>query len=93
MDRNPDRGHDDPEYDAWVRERKSARQQMSRLSPRETEVANLVSHGLYNKNIAAELAVSSKTVEKHRSNAKKKAWRRNDGRTHSNRSTRQPQHR
>jgi DNA-binding NarL/FixJ family response regulator len=37
-----------------------------RLSPREVEVLQLIAEGLANKQIAAELGISIKTVEKHR---------------------------
>lgn len=37
-----------------------------RLTPREAEVLQLVAEGLANKQIAAELHISIKTVEKHR---------------------------
>jgi DNA-binding NarL/FixJ family response regulator len=36
------------------------------LSPREAEVLQLIAEGLANKQIAAELSISIKTVEKHR---------------------------
>ncbi len=39
-----------------------------RLSPRELEVLQLVAEGAANKQIAAELGISIKTVEKHRHN-------------------------
>ncbi|MET0261581.1 MAG: response regulator transcription factor [Rariglobus sp.] len=38
----------------------------SRLTPRESEVLQLVAEGAANKQIAAELGISIKTVEKHR---------------------------
>jgi DNA-binding NarL/FixJ family response regulator len=38
----------------------------SRLTSRETEVLQLIAEGYANKQIAAELAISIKTVEKHR---------------------------
>jgi DNA-binding NarL/FixJ family response regulator len=38
----------------------------SQLSPREVEVLRLIAEGYANKQIAAELAISIKTVEKHR---------------------------
>lgn len=38
------------------------------LSPREWEVANMVAAGKSNKKIAADLGLSEKTIEKHRSN-------------------------
>lgn len=39
---------------------------VSRLTPREAEVLQLVAEGKVNKQISAELCVSVKTVEKHR---------------------------
>lgn len=38
----------------------------TRLTPREAEVLQLVAEGMANKQIAAELKISIKTVEKHR---------------------------
>jgi DNA-binding NarL/FixJ family response regulator len=38
----------------------------SRLTPRESEVLQLVAEGSSNKQVAAELGISAKTVEKHR---------------------------
>ena len=38
------------------------------LTPRECEVLQLIAEGLANKQIAAELGISIKTVEKHRQN-------------------------
>ena len=43
-----------------------------RLTSREAEVLQLVAEGLANKQIAAELAISIKTVEKHRQQAMNK---------------------
>lgn len=40
--------------------------QAAALTPREAEVLQLVAEGLANKQIAAELGISIKTVEKHR---------------------------
>ncbi len=40
--------------------------QLPRLSPREREVLQLVAEGAPNKQVAAELGISIKTVEKHR---------------------------
>lgn len=40
-----------------------------RLSPREREVAGLLVAGLSNKAIAAQLSLSNRTIEKHRSRA------------------------
>ena len=42
------------------------------LTSRETEVLQLVAEGMANKNIADELGVSVKTVEKHRKQLRKK---------------------
>jgi DNA-binding NarL/FixJ family response regulator len=42
------------------------RAQAARLTSRETEVLQLVAEGFANKQIAAELGISVKTVEKHR---------------------------
>jgi DNA-binding NarL/FixJ family response regulator len=44
----------------------SARKKMARLSSREVEALQLIAEGKANKQIAAELAISIKTVEKHR---------------------------
>jgi DNA-binding NarL/FixJ family response regulator len=44
----------------------------SKLTSREAEVLQLVAEGLANKQIAAELAISIKTVEKHRQQAMNK---------------------
>ena len=45
---------------------------MNRLTSREAEVLQLVAEGFANKQIAAELAISIKTVEKHRQQAMNK---------------------
>jgi DNA-binding NarL/FixJ family response regulator len=42
------------------------------LSPREREVLKLIAEGYKNKEIAANLCISIKTVEKHRTNLMKK---------------------
>jgi DNA-binding NarL/FixJ family response regulator len=42
------------------------------LTSRETEVLQLIAEGLANKQIAAELGISIKTVEKHRQQAMNK---------------------
>lgn len=42
------------------------------LSPREREVLKLIAEGYKNKEIAADLCISLKTVEKHRANLMKK---------------------
>jgi FixJ family two-component response regulator len=41
-------------------------QKLSRLTPREQELLQLIVAGMPNKNIAAELGISIKTVENHR---------------------------
>jgi DNA-binding NarL/FixJ family response regulator len=45
---------------------------VGRLTSRETEVLQLVAEGFANKQIAAELSISIKTVEKHRQQAMNK---------------------
>jgi len=45
---------------------------LGKLTSREAEVLQLVAEGLANKQIAAELAISIKTVEKHRQQAMNK---------------------
>ncbi|MEQ9407181.1 MAG: LuxR C-terminal-related transcriptional regulator [Fuerstiella sp.] len=59
-------------FQDWVTQREAARQKMSRLSRRESQVVSLVSDGLPNKSIAHELDISVKTIEKHRANATRK---------------------
>ncbi len=58
------------EFDAQQRGEASQiadiQQKLSRLTPREREVLDLVVQGLRNKLIASELAVSQSTVEAHR---------------------------
>ena len=46
--------------------KKGLQKQLTNLSSRETEVLQLIAEGQANKQIAAELAISVKTVEKHR---------------------------
>jgi len=62
--------------DAQRRQDRSAldvvRQHLTRLTPREQEVLELVVDGLSSKKIAARLAVSFKTVDVHRANIMKK---------------------
>jgi len=52
--------------------RASAGKELVRLSPRELEVLQLVAEGGANKEVAAELGISLKTVEKHRHNLMRK---------------------
>lgn len=47
-------------------ERGASKKSSNRLSPREVEVLQLIAEGEPNKQIAAELGVSFKTVDKHR---------------------------
>ncbi|MBL8862063.1 MAG: response regulator transcription factor [Planctomycetes bacterium] len=49
-------------------ERRAARQRLDRLTPREREVLPLLLEGLASKAIAAELKLSKKTIDLHRSN-------------------------
>ena len=44
------------------------RKKVARLSSRELEVLQLIAEGKANKETAAELGISIKTVEKHRQN-------------------------
>ncbi|HUJ11646.1 MAG TPA: response regulator transcription factor, partial [Verrucomicrobiae bacterium] len=44
------------------------KKKIARLSPREMEVLQLIAEGKANKEVAAELGISIKTVEKHRQN-------------------------
>ena len=48
------------------------REQLESLSPREREIVALVGSGMTNKEMAAKLDLSVKTVESHRSNISKK---------------------
>lgn len=50
----------------------SLEKKSSHLSSRETELLQLIAEGLPNKQIAAELNISIKTVEKHRQNLMQK---------------------
>lgn len=48
------------------------REQLESLSPREREIVSFVGSGMTNKEMAAKLSLSVKTVESHRSNISKK---------------------
>ncbi len=48
------------------------RKQLESLSPREREIVTFVGNGMTNKEMAAKLELSVKTVESHRSNISKK---------------------
>ncbi|HWU03796.1 MAG TPA: response regulator [Novosphingobium sp.] len=52
---------------AWSAERQERHTRLAALSPREREVFGLLVRGLSNKAIAAQLGISAKTVEDHRS--------------------------
>lgn len=52
--------------------RQQARESLSRLSPREAEVARWLALGLSNKEIARELAISDNTVHIHRQHVMEK---------------------
>jgi predicted ATPase/DNA-binding NarL/FixJ family response regulator len=52
----------------------AARQKLDMLTPREREVAALIVQGKSNGEIAAELVVSKRTVEKHVANILSKLW-------------------
>ncbi len=71
-----DRINDAIEHDRRKRresaERDEAIAQMALLTPREREVIELIVEGLGNKQIAARLGISEKTVEVHRSRGKTK---------------------
>ena len=49
-----------------LRRQKDCRERIKRLTPRETEVAQLVFSGAANREIAEQLGLSAKTVEVHR---------------------------
>ena len=55
-----------PAQNAGTTFRPAAAEGSARLTPREVEVLKLIAEGFANKQIAAELAISIKTVEKHR---------------------------
>lgn len=71
-----DRIQDAIEHDRGIREEMSHRAEatarIKRLTPRELEVMGLVVEGLANKQVAARLGISEKTVEAHRSHIMKK---------------------
>ena len=71
-----DRINDAMEHDRRLRqeavERDEAVSRIELLTPREREVMHLIVEGLANKQIAARLGISEKTVEVHRSRAKTK---------------------
>ena len=60
-----------------ARVRRSTRELLESLSPREAEVADLVLAGLRTREIAARLGLSSRTVEMHRARLLKRLGARN----------------
>jgi len=62
------------ESDSWTKEsgRKQAKQHIASLTDRENQVFQLVALGLANKVIAAQLNISERTVEVHRSRVMQK---------------------
>lgn len=56
----------------WVKDRAELEKCFARLSARETEVMDLVVQGWANKDVAARLDLSAKTVEVHRANVMRK---------------------
>ena len=50
----------------------TANEQIGQLSPREMEVLQLITRGKLNKQMASELRISVKTIEKHRENLSNK---------------------
>lgn len=54
------------QYQVWVMRRVSARQMLDRLTKRERQLALRVAAGFRNHEIADDLNISVKTVEKHR---------------------------
>ncbi|MCH8968729.1 MAG: response regulator transcription factor [Planctomycetes bacterium] len=71
-----DRINDAIEYDRRIRRESAKRDEaiarIALLTPREREVMDLIVEGLGNKQIAARLGISEKTVEVHRSRGKTK---------------------
>ena len=53
-------------HQASLNRKGRSKTKVTRLSPRELEVLQLIAEGQANKQIAAELGISIKTVEKHR---------------------------
>jgi DNA-binding NarL/FixJ family response regulator len=57
-----------PQYEKAAKQSPVRKRKSARLTPRESEVLQLIAEGKANKQTAAELGISIKTVEKHRQN-------------------------
>jgi DNA-binding NarL/FixJ family response regulator len=66
--RRPESGAGDPAKPAAIDRLGNVKPAGRPLTSRETEVLQMIAEGLANKQIAAELSISIKTVEKHRQN-------------------------
>jgi two-component system CheB/CheR fusion protein len=64
-----DQARDATKLSGW---REAATDQMTKLTERERQVLELVLAGRHNKNIAADLGISQRTVENHRASIMKK---------------------
>lgn len=64
--------HRRAENDPIMQFRYAGRSKLPQLSKRELEVARMLVNGVSNREIAAQLAISARTVEVHRANAMKK---------------------
>jgi two-component system CheB/CheR fusion protein len=64
-----ERSHDADEILAW---KAAATTHLAQLTPRQHQIMHLVLQGLPSKNIAADLAISQRTVESHRASIMKK---------------------
>jgi two-component system, chemotaxis family, CheB/CheR fusion protein len=64
-----ERSHSDEEILAW---KATATTHLAALTPRQHQIMHLVLEGLPSKNIAADLAISQRTVESHRASIMKK---------------------
>jgi FixJ family two-component response regulator len=62
----------DEEIRAARQERRDVEKRVERLTPRELEVLRLVTRGLLNKQIAAELGAAEKTIKVHRARVMQK---------------------
>jgi DNA-binding NarL/FixJ family response regulator len=67
--------------DIMIHQMSSKESDTQKLSPKETEVLNLIAQGLTTKEIAQKLFISTRTVETHRVNIMKKLNARNTAET------------